>query len=333
MSKCVVALLTLLVSLVGSGCAALLGDLRKDFYDPEMVGRGGGSWPEAAMIDDSDLEIGSAYDSDYMSVGHGERGPASHRYNPGIDRPSWVTPMDAESSGRDRYRVPSGSYSSNPNMAPAEKRDYRDSAGGRVTRGDFVDSSDQNGSLWASNGQTNYLFTKNRVREMGDIISVTVSKQLVHDVGLEIKSQLTEQERETELAAAQKRKLDEQMKGSETGGKINKGEIKQKSAPSVEEGSDDGDEPVENTIEPPVVTDEDIEVTTSVDVKEGDPVMMEIVDRYENGNYKLRGTKRITYRGSVRMLTLIGVAKSADIEDADTLDSTKLYEYRLKVYQ
>jgi flagellar basal body L-ring protein FlgH len=60
-------------------------------------------------------------------------------------------------------------------------------------------------------------------------------------------------------------------------------------------------------------------------------MMGEIVERYPNGNYKIRAIKRIAYRGGYRMLTMIGVAKSADITEEDTIGSGKLYEYRLEV--
>ena len=59
--------------------------------------------------------------------------------------------------------------------------------------------------------------------------------------------------------------------------------------------------------------------------------MSEIVERYPNGNYKIRGTKRIPYRNGARMVNLIGIVRGTDITEEDTIASGKLYEYRLEV--
>jgi flagellar basal body L-ring protein FlgH len=59
--------------------------------------------------------------------------------------------------------------------------------------------------------------------------------------------------------------------------------------------------------------------------------MTEIVERYPNGNYKIRGTRRIPYRTGYRMLSMVGIVKGSDISDDDSVVSGKLYEYRLEV--
>jgi flagellar basal body L-ring protein FlgH len=74
----------------------------------------------------------------------------------------------------------------------------------------------------------------------------------------------------------------------------------------------------------------DIDLAPVLQMKAGDTVMTEIIERYPNGNYKVRGTKRVPYRGGYRMLTMVAIAKSADIGEDDTIGSGKLYEYRLE---
>ena len=93
--------------------------------------------------------------------------------------------------------------SNTPNLDPPTKRMYKN--GMRATRADFVDESQNEGSLWASDGQTNYYFTKNKVRGVGDILTVTMEADMVNDVSTEVKRTLSPKEQDYELAAAQER--------------------------------------------------------------------------------------------------------------------------------
>ena len=79
-------------------------------------------------------------------------------------------------------------------------------------------------------------------------------------------------------------------------------------------------------------TDADIDLSRSVDFKAGDKVMAEVVERYPNGNYRVRGHKRIAYRDGYKMVSVSAIAKGSDIsEDGDLVSSSKLYEYRVEV--
>lgn len=76
----------------------------------------------------------------------------------------------------------------------------------------------------------------------------------------------------------------------------------------------------------------DVDVVPYVGIKASDTMLAEIVDRYPNGNFKVRGTKKVPYRGGFRLLTLLGVVRGSDINESnDTVLSGKLYEYRLTV--
>ena len=70
------------------------------------------------------------------------------------------------------------------------------------TRADFIDDSQNEGSLWASDGQTNYYFTKNKIRTVGDILTINVEADLVKDVATEVTRTLNVAEREAELDKA-----------------------------------------------------------------------------------------------------------------------------------
>ena len=73
-----------------------------------------------------------------------------------------------------------------------------------------------------------------------------------------------------------------------------------------------------------------MDLTKAIEMKSGDVIMAEIVERYPNGNYKLRGSKKVRYRNGFRYVNILGIVKGTDISEADTIASGKLYEYRLE---
>jgi flagellar basal body L-ring protein FlgH len=330
-------LLTLVSALFVSGCANLMGSLRPDLTDqPQASGpTQGGQWPEHGFLADDLPENPDA--ERYAAVGHSERGTASVNDPASAAEAQWYTQNDATDLRRDAYRGDqdgSPTFSSNPNMAPATKRQYRN--GNRATRADFVDDSQNEGSLWASDGQTNYYFTKNKIRGVGDIISIKMENDIIKDLGTEIKRNLTPDEKAAELAAAQDR-LNKKALGVATadpnaatpqGGAPG-------ASPAAASPSADGRTPASLAAAGvPQATPGDVDVSQSLEVKPGDLIMAEIVERYPNGNYKIRGTKRVLYKnGSPRLATVVAVAKGTDIGEDDVINSGKLYEYRLEAFR
>lgn len=355
----------LAIVVAGSGCAKLMAGLRRDLddsdgYAPSPYATRGGTWSERGVLADEDEIPGSVYEDRYAVVGHAERSPASGRYGGGVERRTWISPAHAEDNQRDRYRgglsgeraaedEEVASFSANPNVEPPTRRQYKN--GYRATRADFVDESQNEGSLWASDGQTNYYFTKNKIRGIGDILTVTVEDGLVRDAVTEVTRTLSPREREHELDLAQARirakflgqaepadPYDLAKQQQAQGQNANRDQLASAAASASREpaGAEPQSEEAKKAAEEleaqmPRATQNDIDVARALQFKAGEAMMGEIVERYPNGNYKIRATKRIGYRGGFRMLTMVGVARAADISEEDTIGSGKLYEYRLEV--
>jgi flagellar basal body L-ring protein FlgH len=293
-----------------SGCSALMEALRPDptagddTIPPGQVGQAqptvGGQWSERGFLDDN----GS---------------PATGRSPTSVPAPS-ANNNDGQSAWGVNGETPAPTYANTPNVAPPTKRLYKN--GMRATRDDFIDESQNEGSLWGSDGQTNYYFTKNKVRSVGDIVTVNVEEGLIKDIGTEVKRTLDENEKQAEMALAQQRAL------ARHGGDKNKDSLSTSQAAPTTAG---GPGPSSVNGGAPQVTPEDIDVSKSIELKAGDFVMAEITERYPNGNYKISGTKRVIYKnGSPRLVNLVGVVRGSDIGDNDTVASGKLYEYRLE---
>lgn len=326
---------------LGAGCAPLMGSLRRDLDDSEPgIGSPvtGGQWSERGFLSESMGESGNG-DSRYGTLGHSDRSPAS--LTGGTDPretlsgSSWSSEARADANRRDGVRGTEGdeegaTFSNTATLQPKNKRQYKN--GSRATRADFTDESPNEGSLWASDGQTNYYFTKNKIRGVGDIVTVTLNEDLVRDFGLEIRRNLTPLERGKELALAQER-----LRAKAYGRVDAKDSIGSSSAaPDRAPASGKGEQSERKMVpgeppEVPIATMADIDVGKSVEVKTGDTMLAEIVERYPNGNYKIRGTKKVAYRnGTSRVMTLIGIVRSSDIGEDDVVNSGKLYEYRLE---
>lgn len=309
-----------------TGCSTFMGGLRRDLDDSsgEYGPTVGGAWPESGMLAPDELQERWAGDR-YMAVGHSERHPAGVSYEGEVDRGSWLAANEAEGAA-------AHAYGSTPDLAPPVQRVYKN--GDRATRADFVDDMSNEGSLWASDGQTNYFFTKNKIRGVGDILTINVEDQLIRDVSAEVKRTLSEGEREAELALAQQR-IRARTLGlpdpSEDGQAAPKAQAGQ--PPAAQRAPAEQAEGGTEEIVIPAATYDDVDVSKSIKLAPGDKIMGEIVERYSNGNYKVRATRRVPYRGTVRNLAMVGIVKNTEISDTDEVGSGKLYEYQIKVYR
>jgi hypothetical protein len=68
-------------------------------------------------------------------------------------------------------------------------------------------------------------------------------------------------------------------------------------------------------------------------LKVGDTLIGEIIERFPNGNYRIRAVKKIAYKnGAQRSVSVVGIVKNSDISDEnDGVHSGRLYEHRVEV--
>jgi flagellar basal body L-ring protein FlgH len=310
-----------LATLLGtSACGSLLANLRRDLDDNYLARQGGtygGPMGDNGFLSESLGEAGYG-DGRYPAMEGTDRLPSSVLENSSDTQRSWLTGQRkglSQSAGYSGEGDEDGEGGNNPeNITPPTKRLYKN--GSRATRADFLDESPNEGSLWASDGQTNYYFTKNKIRTVGDIVNISLEDGIIKDIGAEIKRKLTPAEQDREMLSAQER-LKKKPQGDSAAG-------------AGQSAGGPGDAAKE-TSEAPSISPADVDLTKSLEVKSGDTMLAEIIERYPNGNYRVRGSKRIPYKnGSPRMLTVMGVVRGSDIGDDDVVSSGKLYEYRLE---
>jgi flagellar basal body L-ring protein FlgH len=304
-----------------SGCSSIMGGLRPDLDDEYRYEREptvGGRFSEGGLLDEG---RGPASD-----LGHAERRGTSVGRMGG--QGSWLQEGEDD---RNALRRPNEreDEEDGPKLAarPTMMKKYKN--GSRATRDDFIDDLKSDGSLWTSDGQTNYFLTKNKTKTEGDIITVATDEEFIRDVAAEIKRTLNNDEREAELDLAQERMRRKAMGLPEdaTEEKVASAQASADRKPASDSAS--ADEP-QRPVDIPNVTWAELDLRKSIEMKAGDPVMMEVLDRYPNGNYKLRGLKRVRMHGKSRMVSVLAIAKAADISDDESIPSAKLYEYRIE---
>jgi len=248
----------------------------------------------------------------------------------------------------------------------------------RATRDDFIDSSSEEGSLWASNGQTNYFFTKNKVRTPGDLITLMIENDLYKEIGLEIKKSLNPIEQSHEvfiLSSAFRQKSlqdlyarnpnlvtqDDSKQGNQNKASIDRGTSASTSLGALQESKNESNAPlgdlrrdlffnVQREIQEGIKNTQTLEdvnrlthqlsirnvnIFPTLELQPGDSMAGQIMERYPNGNYKIRTIKRVFYKnGKSRFVKIVGTIKGSDVsEDTDLINSGKLYEYRVEVAQ
>ena len=192
--------------------------------------------------------------------------------------------------------------------------------GDRVTRNDFYDNAPNDGSLWANENDGNYFFTKGKVHTVGDIVSVKLEEGFIRQFAEEIKKTLTPAEQEVEMALYLKN----------TEGAKNDQDLKAYRNVASDDLRSSEAEEVKSRMEKAVRWSQ-VDLSKAIAVNPNEELRAEIIDRFQNGNFRIRATKRVLYRGSSKLVSLLAVAPSADFDEKDTINSGKLYEYKIKV--
>jgi hypothetical protein len=319
----------LLLALSGlSGCSQLMGGLRPDLndeYQYEQEPTTGGRFAEGGMLDegryrDSNSDDPSGHDEDQANASDGRKGGQGTWLNQGDDDRNVLRRPNASGDG-EAHRLAE---------RPVLQKKYKN--GYRATRGDFIDDAKGDGSLWNSDGQTNYFLTKNNVHSNGDLISVITDDSFVRDIAAELKRTMTPDERENEMELAQERnrRIANGLPADPNAPAVKNDKVASaQSAASRSPASTDAFGEKQEISVPPVPW-ADVDLRKSMEIKAGEPIMTEVLERYPNGNYKIRGLKRIRVHGQTKMVSVVAIAKHSDITPDDTIPAGKLYEYRIE---
>lgn len=178
---------------------------------------------------------------------------------------------------------------------------------GRITKKDFLAEAGKNeNSLWSEDGQNNYLFARNQLKAPGDLITIKIEDDLRRDMVMEVKKLLPPEYRDRDISVPGLTKDDGTTKEDT------------RSIASTKESQDPA-APVAK------MADED--------TGSADSMTAEILERYPNGNLRVRAVKRIPFKRKVRNMDVVAIVRGSDIDEKDVVKSSKLLEHKAELYK
>jgi flagellar basal body L-ring protein FlgH len=217
--------------------------------------------------------------------------------------------LDHEFDEDSRAEGPLGGREESAAPAPAEYR--------RVTRQDFVDKDASENSLWDGQGQGNFLFSQNRRREPGDLITADVEKELKREIQYQLWLTLPPELRKTRRAPAS---MSDGKPVADPKVAADPKAAAAANAKSAEEKNKDAAEEAAKTNMAGGGKDEDV-------------VRMEVAEGLGNGLVRVVGQKRVIYRGVARLVEVTALVNGKDVDDNNRVKSSAFLDTKAQVIQ
>jgi len=183
----------------------------------------------------------------------------------------------------------------------------------RATRADFIDKAAQENSLWDGQGQTNYLFSNNRRRESGDMLTADVEKELRREIQYQLWLTLPPEQRKVKRApASAAADALKSASGSNALDKVSEKSQETKAKDAAEEAA---------------------KTNLASNGKEDDVIRMEVVESLGNGLIRVLGQKRVVYKGITRVIEVAALVNNKDVDDNNRLKSNNFLDMKAQVLQ
>jgi flagellar basal body L-ring protein FlgH len=196
----------------------------------------------------------------------------------------------------------------------------------RVTRDDFVDKVASENSLWDGQGQNNYLFSNNRRRETGDVITADVEKELRREIQYQLWMNLPPEQRRLRKPASAQAAADSVTNAAAGAAKDAAGNAAADAA--KKSGAEKSAEAKAKD-----VAEEAAKQNLASNGKEDDVIKMEVVESLGNGLMRLLGQKRVVYRGVSKIVEIAALVNNKDIDDGNHTKSSTFLDMKAQVIQ
>lgn len=184
--------------------------------------------------------------------------------------------------------------------------------GRRVTRRDFMDRDARENSLWDGQGQSNYLFSNNRRREPGDMITADVEKDLRREIQYQLWLTLPPEQRRIKRAPATAAAKEIASAVGAGGEKVAEKALEAKAKDAAEEAA---------------------QANMASAGKEDDIIRMEVVESLGNGLVRVLGQKRVVYKGVTRLVEVAALVNNKDVDDGNRVKSGSFLDTKAQVIQ
>lgn len=169
----------------------------------------------------------------------------------------------------------------------------------RMTAAEFMAEAKQNeNSLWSEDGQSNYLFARNKLKAPGDLVTVMIEDRLRNDMVGSVKNLLPPEYRDQEIIVPG---------------------LTKKQAADARTPASAPQQPAANE--------------SPADAAPEDIMTAEVLERYPNGNVRLRGIKRVPFKHQVRNIEVVAIVKGVDISEQDVVKSSRFFDQHVEIYR
>lgn len=178
---------------------------------------------------------------------------------------------------------------------------------GRVTARNFFSENYKNeNSLWAEEGQSNFFFAQNNLKLKGELVTVLIEEQLQKAMENKVRQFLPEEYQSQDIVVPG---LTDHKVAAATNAPASPGSSAQSPAVAGAANSNGGG------------------------VHPNELMTAEVLERYANGNIRIRGMKDIPLKSGVKHLEVLAIVRSKDIDEKDQVKSGKFFEQRVELYQ
>lgn len=160
----------------------------------------------------------------------------------------------------------------------------------------WAESVKNENSLWNGEGQSNHLFAQNKLKMPGDLVTISIEDALRKDMVNSVRKLLPPEHRDADIRVPGLTKDTTADQRAPAGAQT-------PAAPAAAASTYD------------------------------DLLTAEVLERYPNGNVRIRGIKRVPFKRQVRNIEVLAIVRGADIDEADTVKSSKFFEHRVELYR
>jgi flagellar L-ring protein precursor FlgH len=229
---------------------------------------------------------------------------------------------------------PLARFSSLNNMAPPSDRQYK-----RMTRERMEEESQLNssaGSLWKMEGQISYLFAENKHRREGDPTNIKLEGSalklienkawVINDLLGQLEEQKIRADEEEKRASIERQKLAQiQAEKQLRAERIAKGEIVVDPLDEQQEALDMQTAEAAARAPASAGVGADKKAEDKIDLKEVETVPAKIVEKMQDGTYRIRGQQYLTIKKKPYKLIATALIRAEDFNDGE-ISSNKLLE-------
>jgi hypothetical protein len=227
------------------------------------------------------------------------------------------------------------SYSTAQHFVPSyKKRRYQPLK--RITRESLLDNGLDEGSLWSSIGQTNYYFIKNKVKDPGESVQLTIDQDLYKEILREIMASLKPHEKDRSLEEYKRgliAKLKAEEKKPPADPAVTPPETLLTNNPIINNTlmlANNAEEKVEMIKDLPFHL---LDISEQIEISLSESIRAEVTARLPNDILYVRAFKKIiSPTVGVKVISIAGKIKTADImEEQNTVLGSKLYDTEIDI--